>query len=220
MAEAATGSGADGDADLLAVLEESRRLGFLGPGPVRPHIRHARSFMAAWALVSGDEPEQVLDLGSGGGLPGLVLARSWTTVQVALLDSNRRRTSFLRDAVARLGLDDRAVVLEGRAEDFGRGTRRGTFDLVTARSFGPPAVTAECAAPLLRAGGYLAVADPPDPEPARWPPSGLALLGLESVSTSRAPAVIRLFRLADPPPLRYPRRSGVPAKRPLWNTSG
>src|SRR5262249_59495264 len=84
-------------------------------------------------------------------------------------------------AVAALGLDDRATVLEGRAEALGRRSElRGAYDVVVARGFAPPAVTAECGAPFLRTGGLLVVSEPPDPtaRDGRWPDDGLALCGL------------------------------------------
>ena len=73
---------------------------------------------------------------------------------MTLIDSSARRSAFLERAVDRLGLRDRVLVVNARVEACGREvTLRGTFDGVTARSFGRPAVVAECAAPLLKAGG-------------------------------------------------------------------
>ena len=60
-------------ADLLDVLEESRARGLLGPGPVDGQIGHARTL----AELIGTPPRSFLDLGSGGGIPGLVLAEAW-----------------------------------------------------------------------------------------------------------------------------------------------
>ena len=78
-----------------------------------------------------------------------MVAIEWPEATVALLEANGRRAAFLRRAVERLGLGDRVTVLEERAEVCGRdaGLRAG-FDGVLARSFGRPAVVAECAAPL------------------------------------------------------------------------
>jgi len=205
--------------DLLSeVLSESRSLGFLGPGPVSPHLAHA----AAFAQVIDDEPARALDLGAGGGLPGLVLAATaWPSTCWTFLDAQLRRTAFLADAVTRLDLDDRVTVVTGRAESVAREpAQRGAYDLVVARSFGAPAVTAECAAPLLREGGTLVVSEPPDGDPARWPVEGLAELGLgPAVATTVAgdppTSLVRLIR-RGPVDDRYPRRIGVPSKRPLF----
>ena len=121
-------------------------------GRIEPQLEHAEGF-AAIAPPPGARRARprLVDLGSGGGLPGLVVAGGWPDATLVLLEANGRRAAFLRRAVERLGLGDRVTVLEERAEVCGRreGLRAG-FDGVLARSFGRPAVVAECAAPLLR----------------------------------------------------------------------
>jgi 16S rRNA (guanine527-N7)-methyltransferase len=209
-----------GDVTLLEILEESRSLGFLGPGPVDEHVDHARGFLVA--LEGLAVPESVVDLGSGGGLPGLVLARALPRSRWLLLDANQRRTAFLERAVAALDLGDRVTVVTGRAEDHGRSAgNRGVVDLVVARSFAAPPVTAECAAPLLRTGGHLLVSEPPADGVAnrggeRWPAEGLAVLGMVPDGGVVGPPRVARLRQIGPCPDRYPRRTGVPAKRPLW----
>lgn len=168
--------------------------------------------------MRGRPPDDVLDLGSGAGLPGLVLALAWPAVRMTLLDSNHRRTEFLLDAVKQLGLTARVAVASGRAEELGRSALRGRHDLVVARSFAPPAVTAECGAPFAHIGGLLAIAEPPGGRSERWPAAGLAVLGLRDAGLVTQPAAVRLLAVVDPADERYPRRTGVPAKRPLWAT--
>jgi 16S rRNA (guanine527-N7)-methyltransferase len=91
---------------------------------------------------------------------------------------------------------------------------------VVARSFGAPAVTAECAVGFLRPGGRLAVSEPPEcaePASVRWPEAGLGHLGFAPparVQHAAANAVV--LELPAAPADRWPRRDGVPAKRPLW----
>lgn len=203
--------------DLLHWLERSRAVGFLGPGPVEDHVVHAHGF----AEAVGEAPGCVVDLGSGGGVPGLVLADRWPDTRFLLLDSMERRTDFLRDAVDGLGWAGRVEVLRARAEVAGRDDRlRGWFDVVVSRSFGPPPVTAECAAPLLRTGGLLVVSEPPDGAQ-RWPEAGVALVGLQWDRRHQATsgAGYAVLAQASPCPARYPRREGMPAKRPLWDVS-
>jgi 16S rRNA (guanine527-N7)-methyltransferase len=191
------------------VLERARTLGVLGPGPVIDHVDHAQVFLDALVGCAGP----VLDLGSGAGVPGLVIATARPDLHVTLLDSLERRTALLREAIVTLGLTERVDVLHGRAESFGRqASHRGQFEAVTARSFGPPGVVAECAAPFLRRGGVLIVSEPPD-APDRWPPDGLAQLGLTARGTSGGVAVLEQIELC---PDRYPRRVGLPTKRPLF----
>lgn len=196
---------------LQAVLERARDRGLLGPGPVEAHLANA----AAFARACPTPPARALDLGSGGGVPGLVLATTWPASTWVLLDAMVRRCAFLREAVADLELTGRVAVCEDRAERAGRDeAHRGAFDLVTARSFARPAVTAECAAPFLRVGGTLLVSEPPD-APDRW--DGVAELGMEAGGlVVEAGAHIRVLAQRAPCSLRYPRRVGVPDKRPLW----
>ena len=199
------------------VFAEARALGFLGPGPVSDGIEHARGFAAGI-----DEPPRLLvDLGSGGGLPGLVLASLWTGTTLVLVEANQRRSRFLQRAVDELGYGGRVLVADRRAELVGREPDlRGRADAVVARGFGRPAVTAECAAPLLRVGGYLVVSEPPRAgrPVGRWPepPSPLDELGLvvSPAWTTRFhyQSLVQIF----PCPDRFPRRVGVPAKRPLF----
>ena len=205
---------------LVPVLEEARRRGFLGPGPVEPHLDHAAGYVAALAADAGVGwvPSRAADLGSGAGLPGLPLALHYVDTEWSLVEASVRRAAFLRAAARDLGLVDRITVVEERAEAVGRAPEyRGRFDLVVARSFGPPAVLAECAAPLLGAGGRAAVSEPPGGEPERWPAAGLALVGMVAGAAVRAGgAAYQVLRQEIPCPARWPRRVGMPAKRPLF----
>lgn len=197
---------------LLAALERARRLGVLGPGPVLDHVAHAEGFVAVLEdLAAGSV---VVDLGSGGGIPGLVVAEARPDLRVVLVDSLERRVALLIEAVHSLEWEGRVSTALARAEDLGREPQwRGQFDAVTARSFGPPATVAECAAPLLRVGGVLVVSEPPG-QPDRWPVEGLDRLGLVDEG-SPVPGMRRLRQLS-PCPETYPRRVGLPAKRPLF----
>ena len=204
------------DASLLAVLERSRELGFLGPGPVMAHVLHARSYLH---LLDETRPLRVLDLGSGGGVPGLVLAHERLDLEVTLLDGMEKRCTFLERAVDDLGLGERVEVVCGRAEEVAhRAERRRRYDAVVARSFASPAVTAECAAGFLRSGGHLIVSEPPgDPAVTRWSADALEQLGLAPLQrwTDGTAHLQVLIQHTECPP-RYPRRVGVPAKRPLF----
>jgi len=157
-----------------------------------------------------------VDLGSGGGLPGLPLALAWPQTTWILLDGATNRFEFLREAVARMHLEARVGVVGERAEAAGRGPLRGWADCVMARSFGPPAVTAECAAPLLRVGGKLVVAEPPGGDPERWDAAGLALLGMCLGPAVSNPTAGQILIQEKDCPERYPRRTGIPSKRPLF----
>ena len=160
---------------------------------------------------------RAVDLGSGAGIPGLVLASLWPDSTWTLIEANIRRCGFLHEAVSALHIQDRVEVLTDRAEQVGHaGARRARADLVVARSFGPPAVTAECAAPLLRLNGTLVVAEPPGGAADRWPEAGLAQLGLVTDGAVVTPTALQRLRQESLCPPRYPRRTGIPGKRPLF----
>jgi 16S rRNA (guanine527-N7)-methyltransferase len=108
-------TGDRGDQPLLAVLARSHELGHIGDPDLEGHIDHALGFAGALGTV----PRRALDLGSGGGLPGLVLARHWPASVWVLLDGSPKRTGFLADAVEELELTDRVTVVTGRAEEVG-----------------------------------------------------------------------------------------------------
>lgn len=200
----------DASPALRQALERAQRLGVLGPTPIDDHIRHARHFLDALAPGAAT----LLDLGSGAGLPGLVIADRRPDVVVALLDAQDKRVALLRQAVTAMGCEDRVRVLHGRAEALAHDEHlRGTFDVVTARLFGPPAVVAECGAPFLAPQGRLLISEPPGAGD-RWPAEGLARLGLARDPSSSAQLTV--LRAVEPCPVDVPRRTGVPAKRPLF----
>jgi 16S rRNA (guanine527-N7)-methyltransferase len=179
---------------------------------VHRHIEHAR----AWA--DSLEPAPFLDLGSGAGIPGLVLATCWPEAEGWLLDGQLRRTGWLRTAVAKLGLTDRVHVVEGRAEDLAHGPDlREQFHVVVARGFGPPATVAECGSGFVALDGVLSVSEPPGAAAKRWPAPGLERVGLEMSRQVVQPAASFVIlrkraRLGD----ELPRRRNLPLRSPLW----
>ena len=137
-----------------AAFERGQQLGAVGPGDVDGHIAHA------WALaqVVPVEAEAGIDLGTGVGLPGLVLAAARPEVHWYLIEAAGRRAAVAAAAVSALGWDDRVEVIRARAASLtADATWRGRVDVVVSRSFGPPATTAEEARPFLRMGGTLVV---------------------------------------------------------------
>lgn len=149
------------DPALVAALEDARRLGFLGSRPISEVIAHARGFVRA--LDDCGTIDSVLDLGSGGGIPGLVIAHDRPTASVTLLDRRAKRTDFLERVVRRLGWQQRVSVVCQDVTTFGPDH---SFDAVVARGFGPPEFTLSAAARLVRRGAPIVISEPPDQD--RW----------------------------------------------------
>jgi len=200
-------------ASLEAVLGDAQRIGLLGPEPVERHVAHAR----LWASTL--DPATFLDLGSGAGVPGLVLALEWSEVRAVLLDGQLRRTAWLLTAVARLDLGGRVDVVEGRAEDLAHDPEhRESYPLVVARGFGPPSATAECGSGFVVVGGALSVSEPPGGDSTRWPQQGLSQVGLDLstqvVQPSGSFVILRKHAALE---AEFPRRRNLPLKSPLWS---
>jgi 16S rRNA (guanine527-N7)-methyltransferase len=202
---------------LPRVLEESRARGFLGPNAIEPHFTHSLGFALCWEERTPTPPDSFLDLGSGGGLPGLFLLDRWRCPAV-FTDSMVKRASFLGEVLEWEGAPSQGTVIEGRVEETARIPELiESFDLVTARSFGPPAVTAECGAQFMKIGGVMIVSEPPeDTEIERWNPDKLADLGLVAEGRVRHGAAYQVLRKTRSTPSEYPRSIGTPRKRPLF----
>jgi len=125
------------------------------------------------------EPARGLDLGTGGGIPGLVLAAARPDMAWVLVDSRTSRAAEVERCVAKLGMHDRVQVVAAPAQHVAHDHKwRAQFSVVVARSFGPPSFTAECASGFLRPGGSLIVSEPPgERSNGRWNAEGLAACG-------------------------------------------
>jgi len=165
-------------AETLEALRESQRLGFLGSRPVEQAAEHAAGFATAIGRLPDDA--RLIDLGSGGGLPGLVLADLVPHCSIVLVDRRQKRTDFLRPAVRRLG-HEHVSVREADVVDVVRDVEAGSepaFDVVTARGFGPPEFTLRLARRLIHDGGRIVISEPPAGE--RWDQGLLGELALTS----------------------------------------
>jgi len=202
---------------LARALEESRARGFLGPNAIEPHFTHSLGFALCWEERYPISPGSFLDLGSGGGLPGLYLLDRWRC-RAVFTDSMVKRAKFLEEVLAWDGAPKNGTVITARVEETARIPEFvEAFDLVTARSFGPPAVTAECGAQFLRIGGVLIVSEPPDDsESDRWNSLKLAELGLVAEGRIRHGAAYQVLIKTHSTPSEYPRAIGTPRKRPLF----
>lgn len=155
-------------------------------------------------------------MGTGAGLPGLVLAMCWPATRWVLTDRRLRSESFARWAIGVLDLGERVSFRHGEAAELAREeTLAGGFALAVARAFGPPPLTAECATGFLAPGGRLVVSEPEHGTATRWPPEPLRRLGLAMGSTGTEPRFVELRKVA-PHEDRFPRRPAVMQRNPLY----
>jgi 16S rRNA (guanine527-N7)-methyltransferase len=185
---------------------------------------HLLDSLAALPLIDAMAPARAIDLGSGGGLPGLPLALARPDVQWTLVDSVGKKAAILAEFVAGLGLRNVAPVAD-RAEALGRdAAHRERHDLVTARACAALPVLAELALPLLAVGGSLVAWKGPlaeDDDEIRRGRAAIGQLGggrlrivdpdITALGGHRF-VVVSKERPTDP---RFPRRPGEPGRRPL-----
>jgi len=172
--------------------------------------RHVEDALTAADLVG--TARTVVDVGSGGGSPGIPLALE-LDLAASLLEATRPKAAFLRRVVAEIGLA--AEVVHARSEEYARGEGRDRFDLAVARALAPPPVALELCLPLVRTGGRLIL----------WT-GDVETVSLDAVSGALAAEVADVHRVDDarrlivvakvgPTPDRFPRRPGMAGKRPL-----
>jgi len=176
------------DTALLTALRAIQARGAIGEGSLERAVAHADQFVAALPK----DAHTLADLGSGGGLPGLVIAWRSPRSRITLVERRATRADLLRRAVHALDLTERVTVLADDVRVLGE-RAAATFDVVTARSFAAPPITARWAGVLLRVGGILLVSEPPEDDADRWPAALLATHGLTDLGRDQG---IRRFQRA------------------------
>ena len=186
------------------------------------YVKHFLDSLTALPYIP-DQAKTLLDIGSGGGFPGLPLAIARPGLRVTLLEAHARKTAFLSAMVTDLGLPNVSVVT-GRAETEGHLPQfRGAFDVTITRAVDALAVLVEYQLPFLRVGGLAIALKKGDmAQEVATATHALTLLDgwLRSVEPVTLDALgddrsVILVEKAGPTPERYPRRPGMPAKRPL-----
>lgn len=164
---------------------------------------------------------RVIDIGTGGGIPGLVLAIARPDLRFTLADSAQKKTRWVQEVVDELGLENVEVVT-GRLEALGRDSElRGAFAAVTAKALASLNVLVEFALPLLKLEGRLiALKGPALEDELAGASKALALLGGQVHRCYGYSIGEKEYRICEilklgPTPDKYPRRDGVPQKKPL-----
>lgn len=189
-------------------------------------IKHFADSLSILLAVGADDAEaqlSLIDIGTGAGFPGLPLKIVRPAWQITLMDSTRKKVEFVEHMIYQLGLQDCGVVW-GRAEEIGQDPAyRETFDVAAARAVADMAVLVEYALPLLSVGGRFIAQKGTEPmEELGAAEKALDVLG--GVHRDTIPYRLPIFDdplhlvIIDkvaPTPEKYPRRPGMPEKRPL-----
>jgi 16S rRNA (guanine527-N7)-methyltransferase len=177
----------------------------------------------AW-LDAPERPLEIIDVGTGGGFPGLAVAIALPAARLTLVDSVGRKLEAVRVMASELGLAERITIRCERVEKTGRDRScRGQFDLALARAVAPAPVVAEYLVPLLKPQGLALLYR------GQWGPEdhdgleralGILRAGLQSLERRDLPAGRgqRHALWLQPQaacPRAYPRAVGIPAKQPL-----
>ncbi len=176
------------------------------------------------AALPSTSGTRLIDIGSGGGFPGLPLAVAFPEMDVTLLEATRKKVDFLEHVIARLELPN-AHAIHGRAEDIAHDpNHREAYDAATARALAPLPALVELCLPFVKVNGALIAPKGADAEQEinaasnALPAVGGEVEGIilpEPDSPIPADHTLVVIRKVAPTPETYPRRAGVPTRRPL-----
>lgn len=206
-------------AQLLAKANERARL----TGPLDPEVlmdEHFTDAMAALPMLPVNA-KSFVDVGTGGGLPGMVWAICRPDLSGTLIDSISRKSALLAEIALELEIGNVEVACT-RSEDFASEPgRRESFDIATARAVAASCVLAEYLSPLVRVGGLVIAFKGPAVRDelasgVKWRLLGLSAPTLRPYETAGKPRTLVIWRKTAPCPARFPRRPGLAEKKP-WH---
>jgi 16S rRNA (guanine527-N7)-methyltransferase len=187
------------------------------------HFLDALTLSLVWPPAKPGARLRVIDVGSGAGIPGLPIKILFPDIKLTLLDATAKKAAFLDHLSRKLGLDN-VEIMVGRAENIAhQAGYRESFDMVLARGVAPLVTLAELTLPFGCPGSSFIAQKKGDIDPeiaeANW---AISLLGgelreikrisLEEFTDDRKLVVVSKV---SPTPKAYPRRPGIPRKRPL-----
>ncbi len=191
--------------------------------PEQVRVKHFLDSLSAYLVLNGSAVNRVIDVGTGAGFPGLPLKILYPKMQLTLVESIGKKTAFCERVVNELALD-RVEVIQMRAEELGRLDKyREQYDWALARAVAVMPVLLEYLLPLVRVGGsVLAMKGESGPAESQSAEDAAQILGghLRKLQLVTLPGVAeeRYLVVVDKvsaTPEKYPRRVGVPTKRPL-----
>ncbi|HHZ02418.1 MAG TPA: 16S rRNA (guanine(527)-N(7))-methyltransferase RsmG [Tissierellia bacterium] len=170
-----------------------------------------------------NESKKIIDIGTGGGFPGLPLKIVNNNYEVTLLDSLRKRIDFLEEVVKSLNLEN-VELLHGRAEDYGQQNEyREKFDICVSRAVAPLNILSEYCIPFVKVEGFFAAYKSSDiSREIAISDNAIKKLGakIKEIKEINLPGsdILRkivIIEKTEPTPVKYPRKAGKPSKDPL-----
>ncbi|MEE2906524.1 MAG: 16S rRNA (guanine(527)-N(7))-methyltransferase RsmG [Planctomycetota bacterium] len=186
--------------------------------PEEAWTRHILDSLSLLPVLSSVTADRIIDIGSGGGLPGIPLAITTPESRFVLLEATGKKADFLRDVVQKLDLGNVRIAADRAETAAAHGNaHRGAFDVVIARAVGPMPVLLELAIPFARVNGILvAIKGGQAAQEIEDAADALMILHSEVVEQRRtSTGTIVVVRKNKSTPRQYPRRPGEPKRRPL-----
>lgn len=193
--------------------------------PEEMRVKHLEDTETLFPLLDREAPRRLIDIGTGAGIPGMILKIAYPRLHVVLLDSLRKRIDFLAKTAEALGLRD-LEMLHGRAEDYAAagkaGTLRESFDVAVSRAVAAMPTLVEYVLPYVRQGGLMvAMKGPAVEEELQAAERGIAKLGGELEDVMRCTLsdgsrrMLVCIRKRTPTPPQYPRGQNKPKIKPI-----
>lgn len=211
---------------LSQFLEARDRLGLMAPVSAEELVgKHMMDCIIGLRALAPKSGARVVDVGAGGGFPGVIVAIMREDLPVTLLEARRKKARFLEEVAKDFG--GRVRVVCQRAEDAGRSELRAGFDYAVVRALGKTAAVLEICLPLVKMGGALALWKGPRPsEDLLEAGKALELLGGRVSRVEEyvlpgdyGPRTLVVVGKVSPTDTKYPRKAGIPEKRPLTGGS-
>ena len=204
---------------LQSLLDANERFNLTAiTDPAEAWVRHVQDSLTLVPFLASAEAKTVIDVGSGGGLPGLPLAIAMPDVQFTLLEATGKKSSFIFGVAEELGLAN-VRVLNERAEVAGQDhhAHRGMYDAVTSRAVGRLQVLAELTVPFAKEGGtVLCIKGDKAAEEVAEAKQALYKLHAQVVDLHKTPTgTVVVIEKTRPTPRMYPRQPGEPKRKPL-----
>lgn len=204
---------------LWLLIETNRRLNLTAiTDPTVAWIRHVFDSLTLLPFFEQTRAARAVDIGSGGGLPGMALAIVLPHIAFTLVEATGKKAAFLAATVEALSLKN-VCIINDRAETLARDreNHREHYDIATARAIGPMNVLLELASPFVRVGGLvLAIKGRRAAAEIEAAKSALRTLRCAVIASHRTPTgtIVAIEKLQTTPML-YPRRPGEPKKHPI-----